>query len=54
MKLCTLRMIKLQSWTKYLEKCVENKQNWTGADNSYNHSSAIFCRYYKSLILTEH
>ena len=57
MKLYTLRMIKLQSWTKYLEKCVESKQNWTRADNFYNRFCVIFGRYYKSLILgkkTEH
>ena len=57
MKLYTLRMIKLQSWTKYLEKCVESKQNWTRADKFYNRFCVIFGRYYKSLILgkkTEH
>ena len=57
MKLYTLRMIKLQSWTKYLEKFVESKQNWTRADNFCNRFCVIFGRYYKSLILgkkTEH
>ena len=57
MELYTLRMIKLQSWTKYLGKCVESKQNWTRADNFYNRFCVIFGRYYKSLILgkkTEH
>ena len=40
----------LQTWTKYLEKTKDIKQNWTVIENLDNCFYVIFDCYYKSLI----
>ena len=45
-----LTLLRLQSWTKYLEKSKDTKQNWTGIENFDFCFCVIFDCYYLSLI----
>ena len=48
--LSTYFVEKLQTWTKYLGKRKESKQNWKGAKNFDNWFCVIFDHCYKSYI----